>query len=137
MITFNYETPFNLKNEFKIVSWIEHIVVSEGFVLGEVGYIFCDDLFLNRINKEFLNHDTFTDIISFDYCLGKQVNGDIYISIERVIENAQLFQVSFESELSRVMIHGVLHYLGYKDKTVEEKKTMRLKENACLKELTI
>ena len=137
MITFNYETPFNLKNEFKIVSWIEHIVVSEGFVLGEVGYIFCDDLFLNRINKEFLNHDTFTDIISFDYCLGKQVNGDIYISIERVIENAQLFQVSFESELSRVMIHGVLHYLGYKDKTVEEKKTMRLKENTCLKELTI
>ena len=119
------------------MSWIEHIVVSEGFVLGEVGYIFCDDLFLNRINKEFLNHDTFTDIISFDYCLGKQVNGDIYISIERVIENAQLFQVSFESELSRVMIHGVLHYLGYKDKTVEEKKTMRLKENTCLKELTI
>ena len=135
MITFNYETPFNLKDEFKIASWIEHIVVSEGFVLGEISYIFCDDLFLNHINKEFLKHDTLTDIISFDYCLGKQVNGEIYISIERVSENAQLFHVSFENELSRVMIHGVLHYLGYKDKTIEEKKTMRLKENTCLKEL--
>ena len=137
MITFNYETPFNLKDEFKIASWIEHIVVSEGFVLGEISYIFCDDLFLNQINKEFLKHDTLTDIISFDYCLDKQINGEVYISIERVIENAQLFHVSFENELNRVMIHGVLHYLGYKDKTTEEKKTMRLKENACLNELNI
>ena len=137
MITFNYETPFNLKDELKTASWIEQIVVSEGFVLGEINYVFCDDLFLNQINKEFLKHDSLTDIISFDYCLGKQVNGEIYISTERVIENAQLFHASFENELNRVMIHGVFHYLGYKDKTIEEKKIMRLKENACLKELTV
>ncbi len=135
MITFNSETPFTLENEAKIASWIEHTVVSEGFVVGDVNYIFCNDTFLNHINKEFLKHDSLTDIISFDYSLGKQVNGEIYISIERVIENAKSFHVSFENELSRVMIHGVLHYLGYKDKTTEEKKTMRLKENHCLKML--
>ena len=127
MITFNSETPFTLKDEAKIASWIEHTVVSEGFVVGDVNYIFCNDTFLNHINKEFLKHDSLTDIISFDYSLGKQVNGEIYISIERVTENAKSFHVSFENELSRVMIHGVLHYLGYKDKTTEEKKKMRTK----------
>ena len=89
------------------------------------------------IRDRFLNHDTLTDIISFDYCLGKQVNGEIYISIERVTDNAKLYQVSFENELSRVIIHGVLHFLGYSDKTPEEKKGMRLKENTCLKELNL
>ena len=135
MITFNSETPFSLENEAKIASWVQHIIVSEGYTVGEVGYIFCNDSYLNNINKEFLNHDTLTDIISFDYCLGKQVNGEIYISIERVTDNAKLYQVSFENELSRVIIRGVLHFLGYSDKTPEEKKGMRLKENTCLKEL--
>lgn len=135
MITFNSETHFSLENEAKIASWVQHIIVSEGHTVGEVGYIFCNDSYLNNINKEFLNHDTLTDIISFDYCLGKQVNGEIYISIERVTDNAKLYQVSFENELSRVIIHGVLHFLGYSDKTPEEKKGMRLKENTCLKEL--
>lgn len=135
MITFNSETHFSLENEAKIASWVQHIIVSEGYTVGEVGYIFCNDSYLNNINKEFLNHDTLTDIISFDYCLGKQVNGEIYISIERVTDNAKLYQVSFENELSRVIIHGVLHFLGYSDKTPEDKKGMRLKENTCLKEL--
>ena len=135
MITFNSETHFSLENEAKIASWVQHIIVSEGYTVGEVGYIFCNDSYLNNINKEFLNHDTLTDIISFDYCLGKQVNGEIYISIERVTDNAKLYQVSFENELSRVIIHGVLHFLGYSDKTPEEKKGMRLKENTCLKEI--
>jgi len=135
LITFNSETHFSLENEAKIASWVQHIIVSEGYTVGEVGYIFCNDSYLNNINKEFLNHDTLTDIISFDYCLGKQVNGEIYISIERVTDNAKLYQVSFENELSRVIIHGVLHFLGYSDKTPEEKKGMRLKENTCLKEL--
>lgn len=137
MITFNSETHFSLENEAKIASWVQHIIVSEGYTVGEVGYIFCNDSYLNNINKEFLNHDTLTDIISFDYCLGKQVNGEIYISIERVTDNAKLYQVSFENELSRVIIHGVLHFLGYSDKTPEEKKGMRLKENTCLKELNL
>jgi len=135
LITFNSETHFSLENEAKIASWVQHIIVSEGYTVGEVGYIFCNDSYLNNINKEFLNHDTLTDIISFDYCLGKQVNGEIYISIERVTDNAKLYQVSFENELSRVIIHGVLHFLGYSDKTPEEKKGMRLKENTCLKEI--
>ena len=137
MITFNSETPVSLENEAKIASWVQHIIVSEGHTVGDVGYIFCNDSYLNNINKEFLNHDTLTDIISFDYCLGKQVNGEIYISIERVTDNAKLYQVSFENELSRVIIHGVLHFLGYSDKTPEEKKGMRLKENTCLKELNL
>ena len=132
MITFNSETTFNLQNEAKTTTWIESVVVSEGFVIGEINYIFCDDLYLNHINKEFLKHDFFTDIISFDYSLGKQINGDIYISIDRVLDNAEKYNVTFENELRRVMIHGVLHYMGYKDKTTEEKKVMRLKENTTI-----
>lgn len=135
MITFNSETPFSLKNEVKIALWIQHIIVSEGYSVGDINYVFCNDSYLKRINKEFLKHDTLTDIISFDYCLGKEVNGEIYISIDRVLDNAKSYQVSFENELSRVMIHGVLHFLGYKDKTLEEKKVMRLKENSSLMEL--
>ena len=132
MITFNSETTFNLQNEAKTTTWIERVVVSEGFAIGEINYIFCDDAYLNHINKEFLKHDSFTDIISFDYSLGKQISGDIYISIERVLDNAEKYNVTFENELRRVMIHGVLHYMGYKDKTTEEKKVMRLKENSTI-----
>lgn len=132
MITFNSETTFNLQNEAKTTTWIERVVVSEGFAIGEINYIFCDDAYLNHINKEFLKHDSFTDIISFDYSLGKQISGDIYISIERVLDNAEKYSVTFENELRRVMIHGVLHYMGYKDKTTEEKKVMRLKENTTI-----
>ena len=132
MITFNSETTFNLNNEAKTILWIERVVVLEGFVIGEINYIFCDDAYLNHINKEFLKHDSFTDIISFDYSLGKQINGDIYISIERVLDNAEKYNVTFENELRRVMIHGVLHYMGYKDKTTEEKKVMTLKENTSI-----
>ncbi|MDA9070586.1 rRNA maturation RNase YbeY [Flavobacteriaceae bacterium] len=132
MITFNSETTFNLQNEAKTTTWIERVVVSEGFAIGEINYIFCDDAYLNHINKEFLKHDSFTDIISFDYSLGKQISGDIYISIERVLDNAEKYNVTFENELRRVMIHGVLHYMGYKDKTTEEKKVMRLKENTTI-----
>jgi probable rRNA maturation factor len=132
VITFNSETTFNLQNEAKTTTWIERVVVSEGFAIGEINYIFCDDAYLNHINKEFLKHDSFTDIISFDYSLGKQISGDIYISIERVLDNAEKYNVTFEDELRRVMIHGVLHYMGYKDKTTEEKKVMRLKENTTI-----
>ena len=137
MITFNSETTFNLQNEAKTTTWIERVVVSEGFAIGEINYIFCDDAYLNHINKEFLKHDSFTDIISFDYSLGKQISGDIYISIERVLDNAEKYNVTFENELRRVMIHGVLHYMGYKDKTTEEKKVMRLKENTSIDLLNI
>ncbi|CAM1357775.1 rRNA maturation RNase YbeY [Tenacibaculum xiamenense] len=132
MIQFNYETDFKLNDEANTSSWIQECIQKEEGSLGEINYIFCDDDYLHKINVEFLQHDTLTDIISFDYSLGKEVSGDIFISIERVKENASLFNVPFENELHRVIIHGVLHYLGFKDKTDEEKEMMRGKENECL-----
>ena len=132
MITFNYETDFELDTEEKTSEWIQNIVQQEDKKLGEINYIFCDDEYLHKINVEFLNHDTYTDIISFDYTMGRTISGDIYISVDRVIENAKSFGVSFQNELHRVMIHGVLHYLGWKDKTETEKTAMRNKENDCL-----
>lgn len=132
MIVFNYESDFKLENETKTSDWIQACIKKEGFELGELNYIFCNDEYLHKINVEFLNHDTLTDIISFDYTLGKLVGGDIFVSIERVEDNAKDFNVSFESELHRVIIHGVLHYMKYKDKTEEEKEIMRSKENECL-----
>ena len=137
MIAFNYETNFKLENENKTRNWITNCIEKGGFELGEINYIFCDDAYLHNINIEFLQHDTLTDIISFDYCLGKLIGGDIFISIERVTENAKEFNVSFQNELHRVLIHGVLHYMGYKDKSESEKKDMRNQENECLKTLTI
>jgi len=129
VITFNSETSFTLKNQKKLADWISNVVLSEDFEVGEINYIFCDDVYLHKINQEFLNHDTFTDIISFDYTLGKEVGGDIFISIERVLENAEKFNEVFENELYRVMIHGILHFMGYKDKTKKEKTLMRTKED--------
>jgi rRNA maturation RNase YbeY len=132
MIEFNYETNFTLKNESKISDWIQKCILIEGFKLGEINYIFCDDAYLHKLNVEFLNHDTLTDIISFDNTMGKLISGDIFISVERVKENAATFHVSFEDELHRVIIHGVLHYLGYKDKNEEDQLEMTKKENQSL-----
>jgi rRNA maturation RNase YbeY len=132
MISFNYETNFKLENSSFISKWISRTIVKENCVEGEINYIFCTDEYLHKINLDFLNHDTLTDIISFDYTVGKELHGDIYISIDRVKENASEFAVEFNNELSRVMIHGILHYCGYKDKSKEEKKEMRLKEDFYL-----
>ena len=97
--------------------------------------MFCNDEYLHKLNLEFLNHDTLTDIISFDYSVGKELHGDIFISVERVADNAKDFEVDFDQELHRVIIHGVLHYCGYKDKTDEDANVMREKENYYLKTL--
>jgi probable rRNA maturation factor len=132
MITFNYETSFELKSESLLEYWIDNVVSEGGFYIGEINYIFCDDEYLHKLNVEFLQHDTLTDIISFDNTLGNLISGDIYISIERVTDNAKDFNVSFLDELHRVMIHGVLHYMGYKDKSEEEKIKMRNAENMAL-----
>jgi len=137
MIFYNYETDFNISDEEKTSLWIQACVENEAHELGEINYVFCDDDYLHKINVEFLQHDTFTDIISFDYTMGKLISGDIFISVPRVQENAKEFDVSFEEELHRVIIHGVLHYMGYKDKTDEEKQLMRDKENNCLKSLNL
>lgn len=132
MITYNYETDFKVESEEEISNWISKCIEQEGFELGEINYIFCDDSYLYKINVEFLQHETLTDIISFDYTLGKLLGGDIFISVERVKDNAKDFKVSFEEELKRVLIHGVLHYMGYKDKSELEKEQMRIKENECI-----
>ncbi len=136
MIEFNFETDFELDNKSNIQKWISETIISEGFELGEVIYIFCDDEFLHRLNVEFLNHDSLTDIISFDYGVGKQINGEIYISVERVADNAKDFKANFEDELHRVMIHGILHFCGYKDKSDSEEHSMRKKEDESLEKLS-
>jgi rRNA maturation RNase YbeY len=129
MISFNYETDFELENETHYEDWISRIIESEGFDEGEINYIFCDDEYLHKINVEYLDHDTLTDIISFDYTVGNLIQGDIFVSIERVHDNASDFNVSFEEELKRVLSHGVLHYCGYKDKSPKDEALMRSKED--------
>ena len=136
MINFNFEVNFNLENQDKLTSWIHSVIISEDRKEGEINYIFCNDEYLHKLNVEFLDHDTLTDIISFDYTVGKELHGDIFISIERVIDNANDLDVDFVNELHRVMIHGILHYCGYKDKSREEKNIMRDKEDYYLKLLT-
>ena len=133
MIDFNYETDFVLDNEIGYSQWISAVILSEDKKEGEINYIFCDDDYLHKINVEYLQHDTLTDIISFDYSVGHELNGDIFVSIERVRENAQDFNVTFEEELRRVLIHGVLHYCGYKDKSEADEQLMRTKEDEKLK----
>lgn len=128
MISFNYESDFKLANEELYEDWISRVIASENKEEGELSYIFCDDEYLHKINVEYLNHDDLTDIISFDYSEGNILHGDIFISVERVQDNANDFKVSFEEELKRVIIHGVLHYCGYKDKSDSEAVIMRAKE---------
>lgn len=129
MINFNYETDFNLDNEEAIAAWLGNVITSENKKEGEINYIFCDDEYLHKINLEYLDHDTLTDIISFDYSMGNELHGDIFVSIERVKDNASDFKVSFEEELKRVLVHGILHYCGYKDKGESEELLMRSKED--------
>ena len=133
MISFNYETSFKLTNEIQIATWISEVILSENKKEGEINYIFCDDNYLLNLNNQYLKHDTLTDIISFDYSVGNELHGDIFISVERVEENAVDFSVDFEEELKRVLVHGILHYCGYKDKTEEQEKEMRQKENEKIK----
>ena len=132
MIDFNYESDFKLANEDAISSWISNVILSENKKEGDINYIFCDDDYLHKINLEHLQHDNLTDIISFDYSVGNELHGDIFISVERVADNASDFKVSFGEELRRVMVHGVLHYCGYKDKTEEDAVLMRSKEEEKL-----
>ncbi|MEP6261277.1 MAG: rRNA maturation RNase YbeY [Gillisia sp.] len=127
-INFYSENDFVLADHRKYEKWIERVIASEEKKLEEISYIFCDDEYLLNLNEEFLKHDTYTDIITFDYSVGKILQGDIYISTERVKENSDEFNVSFEEELRRVVIHGVLHLCGYKDKTKEQSLLMRQKE---------
>lgn len=133
MISFNYEIDFKLANEENYSHWISSVILSENKKEGEINYVFCDDDYLHKLNLEYLNHDTLTDIISFDYSVGNELSGDVFISVERVEENAGDFKVDFLEELKRVMVHGVLHYCGYQDKSESDEKIMRSKEEEKIK----
>lgn len=127
-INFFSENNFVLENEQDYREWIEKAIETENKFVGGISFIFCDDEYLHKINLEYLSHDTYTDIISFDNTVGNTLQGDIFISTERVRENAVSFNVEFTDELKRVLIHGILHFCGFRDKTEREKKMMRRKE---------
>ncbi len=129
---FNENSGFRLRNIKRVRSWITDAITKEGRTPGDLSVIFCDDPFLLELNIGYLKHDTLTDIITFDYNEGSLIIGDIFISIERVKENARLYSKSFEDELHRVIIHGVMHLCGYKDKKSKDKVTMRQKEDEFL-----
>lgn len=123
---------FDLKGKMRVKRWITDIIKAQGKKVGDISYLFCDDAYLIEVNRAYLNHDTYTDIITFDYVEDNLISGDIMISVERVKENAQLFGSTFDQELHRVIIHGILHLLGQGDKTAPEAAQMRKKEEAAL-----
>ena len=130
-IFFEDTSEFDL-SKFNVEANIEKLVVNENRTLGDVNYILCSDAYLLDINRQYLNHDYYTDVISFDYCEDNVISGDIFISVDTVADNAKEYGVTFEKELARVMIHGVLHFIGYNDKSDEEVPVMRAKENQYL-----
>ncbi|GAB4514734.1 MAG: rRNA maturation RNase YbeY [Allomuricauda sp.] len=133
MIEFHFKSDFLISNTSDYSEWVNRIVHSEGYILGQIDYIFCTDEYLLELNMQYLNHDTLTDIITFDYTDGNRIAADIFISTERVKENADVFGVDFETELKRVMSHGILHLAGYGDKNDADKEVMRNKEEEKIK----
>jgi rRNA maturation RNase YbeY len=131
-ISFSLETKYNLKSRTLIKKWLKQIIENKGYKLGTLSYILCDDDYLLEINKQYLQHEFYTDIITFDYVENGVINGDIFISVDRVKENAASFGVSEREELMRVFAHGVLHLSGLKDATSEEAFQMRKAENESL-----
>ena len=121
----------------KTNAWIKTVAAKYDKKIGEIAYIFCDDAKILEVNKTYLQHDYFTDIITFDYCEGAVLNGDIFISLDTVRTNAQEFGVTFENELHRILIHGILHLCGQEDKTPEARLEMTLKENEALQMITL
>ncbi len=128
----NADVDIVLSDPLSLQKWIRLIVEAHSKKLGRINYLFCSDDYILESNKRFLNHDTYTDIITFDYVQGQLVSGDILVSLDRVRDNAAMFSVPFEQELHRVIIHGVLHLLGFKDKTESDAAEMRRKENEAL-----
>ena len=134
---FSEDVSFELSDQSNYQKWIEEVVTSNNKILGNINFIFCSDEHLLNINVKYLNHDYYTDIVTFDYTEKGIISGDLFISIDRVKDNAKTIGTDFINELNRVCIHGVLHLLGYKDSTEEEKNIMRSLENDCLKKLTV
>ncbi len=130
---FNEDTTFLLKHKSVLRTWIKRVIVQEKLQLESLNYIFCSDQYLWKMNKEYLEHDTYTDIITFDNSSGeKMVEADVFISVDRVKENAQIQNITFLQELYRVMVHGILHLMGFNDKTPNQKRVMSEKEDACI-----
>ncbi|NJN50369.1 MAG: rRNA maturation RNase YbeY [Polaribacter sp.] len=132
MIHFHYEINFQLEAEKKFLNWILKVADSYQRKITDLNFIFVDDAYLLNINQQFLNHDTYTDIITFDNSVDETIAGDIFISVDRVKENAVIFNTTFVNELHRVMIHGVLHLIGFKDKSENDELEMRNQENLAL-----
>ncbi len=133
MIEYTYNTDFDLTQADEISLWLQNVAKSENFEIADLNYVFVSDEELYEMNVKYLNHNTLTDIITFNYVENEIVSGDIFISVDRVKENAVVFNVSFENELLRVMVHGLLHLMNYNDKTDEEQELMTLKEDEKLK----
>lgn len=131
---FTEQTIFRIKDKSKIRTWLTRIIHKKKKVVGEVNIIFCSDEYLAKLNEQYLQHDTLTDIITFDFVDGKTISGDIFISVDRMKENAKLFHVKQNDEALRLIIHGVLHLLGYKDNTQKNKKNMSLQEDCALRD---
>ncbi len=132
MIQFFFENTEKITIESTLAAWLEDIILTEGKKPGDINYIFCDDEYLLQVNKEYLHHDYYTDIITFDYVKGKTISGDIFVSLPRIFDNAETLSKDFDSEFFRVLAHGILHLCGYKDKTDEEISEMRNKEDYYL-----
>ncbi len=129
---FYEEVSDNQVDVSNISNWIHHLCELKNCIVSDINFIFCSDKYILNINQQFLNHDYYTDIITFDYCDGKVLNGDIYISVETVLSNSELFNTTYDEELHRVIIHGILHLIGYKDKTDDEALEMRQQEDSAL-----
>lgn len=132
MIEYLYDTVFELEDEDFHTRWLTGVIERAGCEAGELCYTFCSDEQLLKLNVEYLDHDTYTDIISFDYCEDYIVSGEMFISVDRVAENARALGETFADELDRVMVHGILHYLGHKDKTEADAAEMRAAEERAL-----
>jgi len=131
----NYQSQdikFVLKEKRKISRWINDVIKSHQKKLGNVSYIFCSNEYILELNQKYLNHNYFTDIITFDYCSDNKVEGDIFISVDTVLDNSHRFKTNFNDELLRVIIHGVLHLVGFSDKTAKQQKQMRVLEDKAL-----
>lgn len=132
MITFHFQEKIKKFSTLRYKKWIQQLILSKGVRLGELSYIFTNDEAILKINQQYLRHDNYTDIITFNYNENNIISGDIFISIERVRENAEIYEVSFDNELLRVMAHGILHLCGFNDETEQEKRTMRAEEEKAI-----